>query len=111
MLEIKTDEIDQETCLVELRGEIDSYSSDQLRESIDELLKKDKIKAVVDMENLDYIDSTGLGLLVGWAKELRSKKGDIHLLNPVRRVENVIKLTNLTRLLKIFTNRKKAMKF
>ena len=111
MLEIKTSDLDEETCLVELKGEINAYSTDQLQESIDQILKSGNIKTVVDMENLNYIDSTGLGLMVGWTKELRTKKGDTHLLNPSRRVENVIKLTNLKRFFKIFTNRDKAVKF
>ena len=111
MLEIKTNEIDEKTSLAEFNGEIDSYTSNELRECIEGLLKVGKIKAVVDMENLNYIDSTGLGLLVNWVKELRKNKEDLHLLNPIKRVENVIKLTNLNRPFKIFTNRDKAMKF
>jgi anti-sigma B factor antagonist len=111
MLEIKTSDLNEETCLVELNGEIDAYSSDQLREHIDQIIKSGKTRAVVDLGNLSYIDSTGLGLLVRWTKELRNSKGDVHLLNPGRRVDNVIRLTNLKRFFKIFTDRDKAMKF
>ena len=111
MLEINSKESENNIPLLEVNGEVDAYTSLQVEEAIGKILDEGKFKILLDLSDLNYIDSTGLGVLVKVLKRARTNKGDIRLFNLNRRVENVFKLTNLTRVFKIYKNREKALKF
>ena len=51
--------------VVEVGGEIDVYTAPRLREQLVDLVADGKYHLVVDMERVDFLDSTGLGVLVG----------------------------------------------
>lgn len=57
---------------------------------------------LVDMKDLEFIDSGGIGVLINIAKLLRSKKGDIAMLNVSSRIENIFNPIKLQRFIKIF---------
>ena len=54
--------------VVEVGGEIDVYTAPRLREQLVELVDDGQYHLVVDMERVDFLDSTGLGVLVGGAE-------------------------------------------
>ena len=57
---------------------------------------------VVDMKDLEFIDSGGIGVLINTAKLLRSRKGDIVMLNVSARIESIFNPIKLQRFIKIF---------
>ncbi len=60
------------------------------------------IKIAVDMTGLDFIDSSGIGMLIDAAKSLRQRKGDIVLLGVPERVQVIIQPVKLNRFIKMF---------
>lgn len=84
---------------IEIKGEIDIYTSPDLREVLDNILEEEKKDIRIDCENLDYIDSTGLGVLIGILKKLRKEEKNIIIANPK---QNILKLLKITGLDKIF---------
>ena len=83
-------------------GEIDIYGSEKFREEIQALVKQYPDKDLsIDMTNLDYIDSTGLGVLIGALKVLKAnqKKISLHGLKPS--VYKVFTITSLTQLFEV----------
>jgi anti-sigma B factor antagonist len=58
-------------------GELDAYTAPDLRDALDELVEGDSSWIIADLTELTYLDSTGLGILVGTAKKCRQAGGDL----------------------------------
>ncbi len=68
----------------------------RLREKLVELVSEGHRQIVVDLEGVDFLDSTGLGVLVGGLKRLRSHDGDLSLVCTQARILKVFEITGLT---------------
>jgi anti-sigma B factor antagonist len=87
-----------------VKGEIDVYSAPRLRERLVELVSEGHRQIVVDLEAVDFLDSTGLGVLVGGLKRLRSHGGDLSLVCTQPRILKVFEITGLTTVFSIATS-------
>jgi anti-sigma B factor antagonist len=85
-----------------VKGEVDVYTAPRLREKLVELVSQGKHQIVVDLEGVDFLDSTGLGVLVGGLKRLRSHDGDLTLVCTHQRILKVFEITGLTKVFSIF---------
>ena len=65
--------------VISVTGEIDVYTAPTLRERLNELVADGEYHLVVDMAGVDFLDSTGLGVLVGGLKRARSHEGTLQL--------------------------------
>jgi len=81
-------------------GEVDIYTSPELKNKIFELIEEKNSNIVINGEKLDYIDSTGLGILMGIYKKLQEKNLSIKVINLK---PNIYKLFDITGLNKIFS--------
>jgi anti-sigma B factor antagonist len=79
-----------------VNGEVDVYSAPRLRERLVDLVSQGHRQIVVDLEGVDFLDSTGLGVLVGGLKRLRSHGGDLSLVCTQPRILKVFEITGLT---------------
>ena len=61
--------------VVDVEGEIDVYTAPRLRELLIELVNNGHYQLVVNMEKVEFLDSTGLGVLVGGLKRVRAHDG------------------------------------
>ena len=93
--DLKVDRADGET-RVGVSGELDAYTAPQLRKVLDDILDGSIDRIVVDLRGTTFIDSTGLGVLVGAARKARSHEGELILDNPSRSVHRVLQITGLT---------------
>jgi anti-sigma B factor antagonist len=67
----------------------------QLRDAVRELIKQGKKKIILNLANVDYIDSSGVGELVGSFTTVRNAGGELKLLNLTQKVEDVLHVTKL----------------
>src|SRR6187200_3458531 len=65
--------------VIEVGGEIDVYTAPKLREALVELVNAGRYQIVVDVERVDFLDSTGLGVLVGGLKRVRANDGSLRV--------------------------------
>lgn len=79
-----------------VRGEVDVYSAPRLRERLVELVSGGARTVVVDLDGVEFLDSTGLGVLVGGLKRLRSHDGELTLVCTQPRILKVFEITRLT---------------
>ena len=86
--------------VVAVEGEIDVSSADALRDQISELLERDRTDLVIDLRAVRFMDSTGLGVLVGTLKKVRLAGGQLQL---VIDSERLLKVFRITALLQVFT--------
>lgn len=87
--------------VVEVSGEIDVYTAPVLRERLNDLVGEGHHHLVVDMEKVDFLDSTGLGVLVGGLKRVRSHDGSLHLVCTQEKILKVFRITGLTKVFPI----------
>lgn len=85
-----------------VRGEVDVYTAPRLRERLVEMASEGKYRVIVDLEQVDFLDSTGLGVLVGGLKRLRTHDGDLQLVCTQHRILKVFEITGLTKVFSIF---------
>jgi anti-sigma B factor antagonist len=81
-------------------GEIDVYTAPQLREKLIELVDVGSLYLIGDLRGVEFLDSTGLGALVGGLKRLRTREGSLHL---VMSSERIIRIFRITGLAKVFS--------
>jgi anti-sigma B factor antagonist len=86
--------------VVTVGGEIDVYTAPKLRDKITELVNAGQHTLVVDMEKVEFLDSTGLGVLVGGLKKVRAHAGSMEL---VCSQDRLLKIFRITGLAKVFT--------
>jgi len=84
-------------------------SARELASLLEELLSTGTGAVLLDMEDIDYLDSTGLGELVGYLQRFSDAGRRLALLNPHTRVVNLLKLTHLDEVFTIFTGRDEAL--
>jgi anti-sigma B factor antagonist len=84
-----------------VKGEVDVYTAPRLREKLVELVSQGRHQIVVDLDGVDFLDSTGLGVLVGGLKRLRSHDGDLELVCTQSRILKVFEITGLTKVFSI----------
>jgi anti-sigma B factor antagonist len=88
--------------VLSVRGEVDVYTAPKFRERLIELVAEGQHRIVVDLEGVDFLDSTGLGVLVGGLKRLRSHDGDLQLVCTQTRILKVFEITGLTKVFSIY---------
>lgn len=87
--------------VVRVEGEIDVYSAPSLRERLDTLVNAGRVRLVVDLTKVAFLDSTGLGVLVGRLKLVRSHGGSLHLVCVNDRILKVFAITGLDKVFAI----------
>jgi len=96
-LGIEVDEGRSPFVVVAVRGEVDIATAPKLREKLVELASQGAQQVVVDLEGVEFLDSTGLGVLIGGMKRLRGLDGDLSLVCTQPRILKVFEITGLNR--------------
>lgn len=86
--------------VVVVAGEVDVYTASVLREKLSDVIDADHADVVVDLTGVGFLDSTGLGVLVGALKKVRGFGGRLQL---VIDQEKVLKVFRITALTQVFT--------
>jgi anti-anti-sigma factor len=89
--------------------DLHGHRLEDLGETLRGLLDRGASRIVLDLERVRFIDSTGLGDLVGWKKRAFQLGGDVRLLRARERVRNVLELTALARMFQIFDDEEEAV--
>ncbi len=87
--------------VVEVAGEIDVYTAPKLREQLAELVDAGRHDIVVDMQRVEFLDSTGLGVLVGGLKRIKQHDGSMNLVCTQERILKIFRITGLTKVFPI----------
>lgn len=81
-------------------GEVDAYTAPRLREYLGQLVESGQNRLILDIDEVDFLDSTGLGVLVGALRRVRCHAGSLQL---VCSQDRLLKLFRITGLIKVFT--------
>lgn len=87
---------------LKLSGEVDHHAVKGVREQIDELIIKNRPKTLImELSAIDFMDSSGLGFVLGRFRKIKDIGGTVIILNPTRRSEEMLKMAGADKLLKI----------
>jgi anti-sigma B factor antagonist len=95
--------------VVEVGGEIDVYTAPRLREQLIDLVSGGNYHIIVDMAKVEFLDSTGLGVLVGGLKRVRAHEGSLRLVCTQERILKIFRITGLTKVFPIHSSVQEAV--
>src|SRR5712671_5979103 len=100
-----------DVCVLRLHGRFATgQDSAYLRARTDEIKGSGYLKVLADFSQVSYIDSTGIGFLIGiYTSVLKNAKGHFVLANLNRRVRDVLELTRLTNVIPIYPDFESAL--
>lgn len=87
--------------VLEVSGEIDAYTAPELKESLMPLVKESGKQIEVDLEDVQYMDSTGLGVFVSALKASKESGSHFTLKNVQERVCRIFEITGLSEIIDI----------
>ena len=83
--------------VLQIAGEIDLYTAQKLRQRVADLIDDGTLHIIADLRGVDFLDSTGLGVLVGSLRRLRIREGSLTLVAGDEKIMEIFQLTGLTR--------------
>ena len=83
--------------VIDVAGTIDIYTAPRLRELLIDLVSTDNCQLIVNLEQVEFLDSTGLGVLVGGLKRVRAHDGSLDLVCTQERILKIFRITGLTK--------------
>jgi anti-sigma B factor antagonist len=83
--------------VLQISGEVDVYTAPQVRERVIQLLADGARHVIADLREVDFLDSTGLGALVGSLKRLREQDGSLELVIADGKIMTIFRITGLDR--------------
>ena len=103
------DRTEGDRTVVVVGGEIDVYTAPKLREKLIDLVSAGSYHLVVDMEGVEFLDSTGLGVLVGGLKKVRAHDGSLDLVCTQERLLKIFRITGLAKVFVIHESAEAAL--
>lgn len=88
--------------IVSINGEVDLYNVSELKKTLFSITDGAHSSVVVDMKNVNYMDSSGIGALVAGQKKMKAHNGKFALMNIHDDVLNILKLATLDKFFKIY---------
>jgi anti-sigma B factor antagonist len=97
-VEVKREDL---TCFVLIKGEIDAYTAPQLKSQLVPVAEEKEASLIIDLTDVSYIDSTGLGVFIATLKSTRKYGGSLRLVGLNDRVRRLFKITGLDEIINI----------
>ena len=89
--------------IVKITGELDHHNAPQIREETDFKIINNNIKYVIfDFTNLSFMDSSGVGVIIGRYKLLSSLKGSLYIVSPSKNVNRLLELSGIPKIIKMY---------
>ncbi len=95
--------------IVYLKGYLDAHTAPDFENALQDLVDENRVRIVVNLAELTYISSAGLGVFMGFIEDIRNKEGDIKLAEPNDKVFRVFDLLGFPVLYEIFKKEEEAI--
>ncbi len=95
--------------VLHLKGRLDLASGSGLKEQVKQLLDMEKTLVHLNLSEVDFINSSGLGVLVSIMKEVRMRKGRLTLSELVSYVQEIFEITQLSHIFEIYSTQQEAI--
>ena len=95
--------------VLDLAGEVDVYTAPQLRSAIMGEVERGTKHLLINLHRVGYMDSTGLGILIGGVKRLRESGGALLLIGPTPRIARIFEITGLNTIFNVYASEQEAL--
>ena len=95
--------------ILALAGHLDGNTAPELARQVQQLVAEGMYNLIVDLKEVDFMSSAGLGVFMGEINRVREKQGDIRLLHPNATVRRLIEVMGFTHLFQIFDSEAKVL--
>ncbi|WP_147633360.1 anti-sigma F factor antagonist [Turicibacter sanguinis] len=99
--------VEGQVLYVNLNGELDHHTADQLRSRLNSVMSESRIQHIVfNLKHLDFMDSSGIGIILGRYNQLKSVNGTVMVIGMKPLVKKVFELSGLSQIIKVVENEK-----
>ncbi len=89
---------------IRVDGVIDTLTAGKLEEVLDSLMKRGRVRMILDLAGVDYVSSAGWGIFISHIKDVRSQGGDIKLANMIANVYEIYELLEFNNVLRAYSS-------
>lgn len=99
------------TLIASIIGELDHHSAEDARNKVDnEIIKATTKNVVFDFSKVNFMDSSGIGVIMGRYKNLQKLKGKVALVNPSPHIKRIFEMAGLFKFIPLFDTVDKAVR-
>ena len=98
-----------EVAVIKIEGSLDADTIGQFRQKSESFFSRGTTKFIVDLSQLAFVDSMGLGLLISLLRRAREKKGDVKIFGLKGEVNDIFEITRLGKLFEIAASEEEAL--
>mgnify|MGYP001083896897 CR=1 FL=1 len=99
------------TLIVKLKGELDHHVAEKIRSELDYAISKGRIKNLIfGLKELEFMDSSGIGVIIGRYKKIRETGGKVAVVEVPPRIDTIFDLAGLYSVIHKYKNKKDAIK-
>lgn len=96
--------------IIKIDGDIDHHTCEEIRNKIDQEINKRNPKSIIfDMKNVNFMDSSGIGVIIGRYKLMMSGGGITAMINVKPQIQRVYDICGLKKIIPIYENEKQAI--
>lgn len=100
----------EDKLIVKLSGELDHHSAEEVRNKIDDRIESTGYsKVILDFSNVNFMDSSGIGVVIGRYKRISMKKGELCIANVQESVRRVFELSGMFKIIKLYKSVQEAV--
>lgn len=97
--------------IVKLIGELDHHSAEEVRVKIDDMLdRNNESKLVFDFSSVTFMDSSGIGVIIGRYKKIMMREGNVAIATVNSRIQRVFQLSGIFKIIKVYETIDDAVK-
>src|SRR5262245_34522073 len=89
--------------ILAVEGEVDAHTAPQLKGAIAATIDRGTTELIVDLDQVTFMDSTGLGVLVGGLKRLREAGGELRIVCTRRPILRILEITGLDKVIPLYS--------
>lgn len=96
--------------VVHMTGELDHHSAEEVRNKVDDRLDRDHCnKLVMDFSGVTFMDSSGIGVVIGRYRKLSSRKGKVCMVKATGSVKRVFELSGMFKIIPLYDSIEEAL--
>lgn len=89
--------------IVKFNGELDHHTSEDARKKIDDWYhKKSKKNIILDLSNVNFMDSSGIGLVMGRYRNVKDNGGELKIVNSSDLVNKILRMSGIEKIINIY---------
>ena len=98
-----------DVCRIKINGYLDSSTFPKLQDYLAGKMEEKNYNFLLDLQDLDYVSSAGLGVLMGILRQVRAQQGDLKIVNMSEKIERVFNLLGFSRLMQVYRDEQEAL--